>query len=215
MAFDIAIKQAQDALAQAKPYVVGAKAGCDFSDGLFHIRFFNRSLLVHHPQVAIEEEHSPAAPPQWLQLILMHYLLAADGSGIEDKWITYRYLPGATFFEERFTHMAVQGLLKKFGNNLEGFKRAGAGIGGVPMSRSGDAAFRFMALPRVPMACILYLGDDEVSPQVNVLFDASAPHYLPTEDLSYCGWYMSYALQSKVLSDNEFIAHSHGLEEGH
>ena len=66
------------------------------------------------------------------------------------------------------------------------------------MSRSGDAAFRFLALPKIPMGCILYLGDEEVPASINMLFDAAAPHYLPTEDLSYLGIYLSQALRGSL-----------------
>jgi hypothetical protein len=83
--------------------------------------------------------------------------------------------------------MAIRPLLDSFGNDADGFRQAALAIGGKPMTRTGDAAFRFLALPKIPMGCILYLGDDEVSPSINVLFDAVAPHYLPTEDLSYLG----------------------------
>ena len=62
------------------------------------------------------------------------------------------------------------------------------------MSRSGDAAFRFLALPKIPVGCILYLGDEDVNPSVTVLFDSAASHYLPTEDLSLLGTYMTTAL---------------------
>jgi len=87
--------------------------------------------------------------------------------------------------------MAIGPLTKGFGNDLEGFKRAGTILGGEPITRTGDAGFRFLALPRIPMACILYLGDEEVQSSVNVLFDASAPAYLPTEDLSIVGTYLN------------------------
>jgi len=110
-------------------------------------------------------------------------------------WVTYRYLPGARLFDQRFTNMAVQPLLDYFGNDADGFRQAGLSIGGRPMTRTGDAAFRFLALPKIPIECILYLGDEEVSPSINILFDAAAPHYLPTEDLSYLGLYLSTTLR--------------------
>jgi hypothetical protein len=37
------------------------------------------------------------------------------------------------------------------------------------------------------MACILHLGEEDIPSSVNVLFDATAPNYLPTEDLSLLG----------------------------
>ncbi len=47
------------------------------------------------------------------------------------------------------------------------------------------------------MACILYLGEDEIPPSINVLFDAAADTYLPTEDLSYLGLYLALSLRER------------------
>ena len=62
------------------------------------------------------------------------------------------------------------------------------------MSRTGDAAFRFLALPQLPMACIFYRGEDELPPSFNILYDGAACFYLPTEDLQLLGIYLSQAL---------------------
>ena len=60
---------------------------------------------------------------------------------------------------------------------------------------AGDVgAYTFLALPRLPMAIVLYLGEEGLPPSVNVLFDATAAEYLPTEDLILIGEYLSAAL---------------------
>jgi hypothetical protein len=91
--------------------------------------------------------------------------------------------------------MAVQPLLHAFDNNIEGFKKAGLALGGITMTRTGDAAFKFMALPKIPMACIFYQGEEGIPSAVNILFDAAAAEYLPTEDLSLVGVYLVNAMR--------------------
>ena len=195
MRFDIAYRKAQKEVEGLSPYVVASMSGASFEEGKFIIPFFNRSFFLHYPEVKVEEAGSDAPPSRWLEILLMHYLVTADGTPISGMWITYRHLPGARLFEQRFTNMALRSLIAAFGNDAEGFRHASLAIGGTPMARSGDAAFRFLALPKITMGCILYLGDEEVSPSMNMLFDAVAPHYLPTEDLSLLGSYLSAALQ--------------------
>ncbi|TET39887.1 MAG: DUF3786 domain-containing protein [Dehalococcoidia bacterium] len=195
MRFDIAYRKAQKEVEGLSPYVVASMSGASFEEGKFIIPFFNRSFFVHYPEVKVEEAGSDTPPPRWLEILLMHYLVTADGTPISGMWITYRYLPGTRLFEQKFTNMALRPLIDTFGNDAEGFRHASLAIGGTPMARSGDAAFRFLALPKIPMGCILYLGDEEVSPSINMLFDAAAPHYLPTEDLSLLGNYLSATLQ--------------------
>lgn len=189
------------------PVVAASMSGASFNEGRFTLPFFHRSFTVHIPEVKVAEVGSDAPPPRLLEILLMHYLVNADGTPISGMWVTYRHLPGAYLFEQRFTNMALRPLLDSFGNDAEGFRQAAQAIGGRPMTRTGDAAFRFLALPKIPMGCILYLGDDEVSPSINVLFDAVAPHYLPTEDLSYLGLYLSAELRGQKTSSD--------FDEGH
>ena len=198
MNVDIAYRKAQKDLERVSPNVVASMSGAHFEEGKFIIPFFHRSFLVHHPEVKVEEAGRDTPPPRWLQIIIMHYLINANGTPVSGTWIAYRHLPGALLFERRFTNSAIQPMLKTFGNDAEGFRRAGIALGGTPMARSGDAAFRFLALPKLPMGCILYLGDEEVPSSINILFDATAPQYLPTEDLSYLGIYLSVALRGSL-----------------
>jgi hypothetical protein len=58
----------------------------------------------------------------------------------------------------------------------------------------GDTSFRFVALPRVDVAVVLWAGDDEEPGEARVLFDAHAGHYLPAEDLAGLGGQLAHRL---------------------
>jgi len=191
MAYEDALNKALEDFSAIRPFIAASKSGTDFNEGKFDINFFQRKFRLSHPEGEIEEIDGEGNFPKWLRILLLHYLTQADGTAIADTWITYRQLPGAGFFEQRFMSMCINPLTAAFGDDIEGFKRGCQALGGDPITRTGDAAFRFFALPRIPMACILYLGDEEVQASVNVLFDASAPAYLPTEDLSLLGTYLN------------------------
>jgi hypothetical protein len=195
MANDEALRRAIEEMKGITPYAVASKSGTDFDGKRFRIPFFNRVFLVQYPDVKITEEGKSAPVPQYIEIILLHYLLQSRGVAVADEWIAYRQLPGAALFQTRFTQMAIKPLLSAFENNLEGFKKAGAAIGGIPITRTGDAAFKFMALPKIPMACIYYQGEEGIPSSVNILFDAAAPEYLPTEDLSLLGVYLVNAMR--------------------
>jgi hypothetical protein len=45
------------------------------------------------------------------------------------------------------------------------------------------------------MTCIFYQGEEGIPSAVNILFDAAAPNYLPTEDLSLVGVYLVNAMK--------------------
>ncbi len=195
MANDEALAKAQEEMKGIEPYNVAAKSSAVYDGERFRIPFYNRVFLVHYPELKVEEEGNSNTVPQFLEIILLHYLLQASDATVGSEWIAYRQLPGSALFERRFVQMAMQPLQRIFGDDIEGFKKAGEGAGGVFMEKTGDAAFKFVALPNIPLAVIFYLGEEEIPSSFNVLFDASAPSYLPTEDLSLLGVYLVGALK--------------------
>jgi len=195
MANDAALQKAVEEMKAITPYAVASKSGTNYDGKRFRIPFFNRVFLVYFPEIQIVDEKDSTPAPQWLAIILLHYLLQAKGMPVADDWIAYRQLPGAILFERRFLQMAVNPLLRAFDNNIEGFKKAGLALRGIPITRTGDAAFKFIALPKIPMACIFYQGEEGIPSSVNILFDAVAPEYLPTEDLSLVGVYLVNAMR--------------------
>lgn len=199
MGLDDAYQKAQEDIARVSPYVVASMSGASFDGERFILPFFQRTFSIQFPDVKVEELESQTPPQRWIEVLLLHYLLHADGTPMSGMWIAYRNLSDVRLFEQRFTNMAIRPLVDGFGNDAEGFRHAAISMGGTPMSRSGDAAFRFLAFPKIPVGCILYLGDEEVSSSFNILFDAVAPHYLPTEDLSYLGLYLSTALRGHKI----------------
>lgn len=195
VSYDVALAKAVEGMKKISPYAVASRSGADCDGSRFRIPFFNRVFLVYYPEVRVAEENSSTPVQQWLEIILLHYLLQANGVAVADEWIAYRQLPGASVFERRFIQMTVEPMVRTFGDDVEAFKKAGIALGGIPITRTGDAAFKFMALPKVPMACIFYMGEEGIPSSVNILFDAAAHNYLPTEDLSLLGVYLVGAMK--------------------
>ncbi|MBE0479947.1 MAG: DUF3786 domain-containing protein [Dehalococcoidia bacterium] len=195
MGNEAALAKALEEMKGIVPYAVASKSGCEYDGKNFRVPFFNRVFMVQHPEIRIFEEGSTARAPQYLEIILLHYLLQARGTPVADQWIAYRQLPGSALFGKRFQQMAVGPLLAAFGNDVESLRKAGETVGGIPISRTGDAAFKFKALPRINLAVIYFQGEEGIPASVNILFDAAAPDYLPTEDLSLLGVYLVGALK--------------------
>jgi hypothetical protein len=150
--------------------------------------------LVTHPEGAVwagrREAHVAVA------ILLLHYLLGADGTAPAGTWSTYRDLPDGLFYAASFTRRAEEPLARAFATSvdaLDGLRRAARDLRGDALAL-GEASFRFAALPRVDLAVVLWAGDDEGPGEARVLFDAHAGHYLPAEDLAGLGGQLAHKL---------------------
>src|SRR3990172_2109255 len=128
MPYDAALEKALQEFKGISPYVVASRSGVDYDGGKFRVPFFDCLFFIHYPEGRIEQAKSVAPLPQWLQLVLLHYLLHAKGIPVADEWIPYRLLPGASLFEARFRQMAIEPLVRAFGNDIESYKKACAAI---------------------------------------------------------------------------------------
>ncbi len=189
-----ALGAAQHRFPEISPYVAAAKSGTEYDHGRFMVTFFGRHLQVTYPQGEVQEVGFSSPLPLWLQVTTLHYLITADGAQVTDHWIAFRDLPGGHILLGNFETNTLAPLTAALGHDPEGFRRAAQALDGYPMGL-GDVSFRFLAFPRLPMACILWTGEEGLPPAVNIVYDGAAPHYLHTEDLSAVGDYLSQALR--------------------
>ncbi len=183
MGLDDAYGKALESMAQIDPRAAASMSGVVFDGEVFAIPVFNRVYTIRLPRCEVCAAGADVPAPKMLGILLMHYLTQADGAPVANNWIAYRNLPGARLFEQKFANLVSRPMIERFGNSIDSFRQAALAIGGQPMEGKGDAAFRIKALPRVPIAAIFYCGEEGIPPSINILFDASAPHYLPTDDL--------------------------------
>lgn len=202
--FQIALDRTRTDWAATDPARAAARAGCTLTPEGVIVPYFGRSYRVTHPEgivTGVVEPQpltaAPAQPPQSahisINIVVLHYLLTADGTSPADRWLTFRELPDGLFYAQAFAGHAEGLLAQKFGANLDGFRHAAQALGGAVLDLA-DAAYRFTAFPRLPVAVLVWAGDEDFPGQARVLFDAHAGHYLPTEDLSGIGDWLAHRL---------------------
>jgi hypothetical protein len=205
--FQIALDRSRAEWASTEPALAAALAGCACTPDGISVPFFGKLHLVTHPlgEVMVEplpgkaatmgvQIGSPAKPAHpSIAIMLLHYLTTADGTRLAERWVTFRELPHGLFYAQAFAGHAEGLLAEKFGTNPDRFRRQALAMGGTPLDLA-NASFRFQALPRFAIAALLWTGDDEFPGQARILFDASAGHYLPTEDLSGIGDWLAHHL---------------------
>ena len=147
--------------------------------------FFSEPYVIHFPQV---EFYAPSQKTVSLvtRVLLLHYLLRADGNSVLGKWVSYKDVPGGLLYAGVFARRVTEPLARRFGRSARRFQEVGNGLGGEPAG-VGDASFTLSVFPRIALQLVLWEGDEEFPPSVQLLFDASVDHYLCLEDIVVLG----------------------------
>lgn len=193
--FADALAKAREEWAAADAAACAARAGGEWVGGAVRLALFGRPHGVTHPDGEVLAE--PDGPVHVaVRILLLHYLLTADGAPPSGVWSAYRELPDGLFYAPSFARRAEEPLARAFAASaagLDSFRAAGRAAGGDALTLA-DASFRFTALPRVDVAVLMWAGDDEEPGEARVLFDESAGHYLAAEDLAGLGGQLSHRL---------------------
>lgn len=193
-----ALEIAQRNLRALLPSGVAEKSGAELyaprvGEEALRVRLLNREYMVPLPEALVYDAKTGMPAGVSTTLVVLHYLATADGSATSGEWIPFRSLPGGNIYQQAFRQQCIGPLISAFGTDPGKFERAAGLLGGVKAAM-GDRSFVFQALPRLPMACVLWLADEEQGAEVNLLFDAVAPRCLPTEDLAALGRMLAFGL---------------------
>ena len=153
-----------------------------FYERSFTVPFFAEDYTVSYPEGAVNRaDGSPSGAME--EILILHYLVQANGIDNRDEWVAYRDLPGARYHEPAFKADVEGPLSRGLEGHLEAL-RAWAHAHARELDLPGDVAAAWEVLPRVPLLIIFNEADEEFPASARVLFDITAPNYLPTEDLS-------------------------------
>ncbi|MDR3601052.1 MAG: DUF3786 domain-containing protein [Desulfosporosinus sp.] len=153
------------------------------------IRYGGKLYQIQHPEAEISpcesKEHG-----NWVEItdriLILHYLTEVCGVQPSGRWISFREVPWGNNHYAAFKLEAMDPLAKRFGSSPAEFELACLTLGGKKLAM-GDLAFAIPVFPKLQLAFILWLADDEWPARANILFDATASMHLHTEDLEVLG----------------------------
>lgn len=214
----------REELRKGDPRVFAARCGAEFRDGVLRVHFFGEPHVITFPDLEARVEATSKPCGLNRTAMFLYYLQTADGAPFTGKWIAFRDLPGGLFYHQAYQGYSGDRLAKAIDNRSGVFERAAKNLGGVKLALGCDvssrgesaaeanpsvprddtsAAFAFDALPRVRVAAVYYVGDEDFPATANVLFDASASHYLPTDALAGVGSALVDRLTGTEARDEE------------
>jgi hypothetical protein len=182
--FDLAFEDAWKKLVELDPKDVARKSevGYDSGTGTFSVKFFGKEYHVKPEDRSVLTADGERTNPFYAFLIL-HYLVGAKDIPPKNELISFRELYGGDVYYQAFRNRAIEVVRRRFESNPEKLIDKGLEMGGEEAS-IGDFSVRIDVLPKIPITIVLWVGDEEVPTNANILFDKTAGQFLHTEDLA-------------------------------
>jgi len=166
---------------------IAANTGSEIvGDGRIKLDFFNEKVLVDLGKKEIfylGENNTGRKMGEGIvdedsSLLILHYLLNADGAPIEGSWLSFRELPGGLFYWQKIPGV-LEPLKQKYGSDGNGFVSRSIAIGGVKYNKFKFASIIY-PFKMIPVLMIIDEKSTEFDSDVRALFDKSASHYIET-----------------------------------
>lgn len=188
MCGNTAFAEAHKKLLQMDPLMVAMASGAAYrqEEGLFSLEYCGEPYTVHRREGTVRRDRSPDQVPYNDRTLIMQYLVYSSGLPPRGRWLSFLELPEGELHYAPFQVDALDPLARTFGNDIELFLTTAVHFKATPI-RMGDAAVVLPAFPKIPLAFVLWAGDDEFPARANILFDAVSPTHLSTAALWVLG----------------------------
>lgn len=188
----------REELRPRSPQIVAEHCGGKMEGADIHLTYWGQPVVVSWLDLEARWLADGEPCSTFDTAMLLYYLHTADGAPLADRWISFRELPGGGFYHQAFQGYSGDELASALGEDPDSFDLAARALKGWPLPALAQHAFAFLPLPRIRMAAVLWLGDDEFPSRASVLFDADASHYMTTDGLALLGAGLTRRLIAKT-----------------
>ena len=181
-AFSEMLAVAQSRLAGRSPLEIAEKAHVTFvqEQQAFLFSSLGENIIVHYPSYTIEPQLE-----EWRHLVILHYLEMADGTPLNQRFITFGELRDGLVRGGGFDRTCEQAMALYFGKKpLENLQAVCTALGAKLEDSNADLCAVLPFLPQYPVTWKLWLAeeDDEIDGSGRLFLNSSADHYLSIED---------------------------------
>ena len=161
------------------------KSGARFSpaDKTIVLEYLTKSYSITFPEGKVSLVGSGETVPIRDKILILHYFIRAKGTPLTNTLITFKELADGFNYYPTFYKRAIQPIVNQFGKEPQRLLEVAEMLGGYKADY-GDIAVTIGGFKHVPITPVLWRGDEELSPEGNIMFDSTIPDYLPTEDIT-------------------------------
>lgn len=189
-------------LSGKNPDLVASFSGAEIhvderENSFFSLHFLNKEIIISWPELEFSYKGSDEGLPIQQLILLLHYLYGAwssSGARIKGEWISFQEVPDGKFYLDAFHRRAKNPMVQTFGERPELLVKLAKESFGAVSSDQGDVSVVIKALPLVPVALIIWKGDEEFPPDGNILFDRNIIEILSAEDMAWLSGMVVYPL---------------------
>jgi hypothetical protein len=197
--YKTAVELGKKGLEDKNPKRIADRSGAYFEadsggNAVLTMDFLNKKVFITWPDLAFYFKESEEELPIQQQVLLLHYLNGASGAKITGEWIAYQEVPDGKFYLDAFVRRAKNPMVQGFGHRPGLLVKLATEVYGARPLNEGDVSVEVQALPMVPVALILWKGDDEFPPEGTILFDRSVSDILSAEDIAWLAGMIIYPL---------------------
>jgi hypothetical protein len=162
---------------------------------IVRLRFLGKEIRILWSEMSLSRDPDQEMPLQE-QILVLHYLKGCyeKGGPLSGEWIAFQDIPDGKFYLDAFLRRAKIPLLQSFGHQPERLTELAAKAYGARPFVHGDVSVLVQALPMVPVALVLWKGDEEFPPEANLIFDRSVRDLLSAEDVAWLSGMIVYPL---------------------
>lgn len=160
--------------------------------GELELTYLGEKVRLSYPQfICLVEGEQQLS--HYDEIIILHYLLATPIPKAQGEDISFRDVPGASFYFGPFSQRSSVPLAKRFGADLEGFARV-AGLLGAEEHDYADACYSFTVLPDVDVKISLWQADEDFDAAANLTFDKTIASIFDAEGVAALATALTFTL---------------------
>jgi len=203
--FSWRIDEMREELSRRDPLILANNTATIYHDfeeeNIFSLSLWGQGVTLTCPEFIACHGDSGKDLDMLSQAMILYYYRTANGRPLSEKWISFSELPDGRFYNQAFQGYTGKELVRHFQDDQNGFELAAERLNGIKQSL-GDASYSFQALPRVNLLVVFWKGDEDFPSSFQLLFDASASYYLPTDAYAILGSTLTRHLIKASNTDN-------------
>ncbi|RKX77078.1 MAG: hypothetical protein DRP87_10170 [Spirochaetes bacterium] len=190
MNYKIAYDKARNLLKEMDKNEVCRFAGAREEKNHIILNYFTDECRITLPEISFSPDNYSIEE----KILILHYLTSKGETHRVPKWVTFKNLPGASFYEPTYRKRGPEIILKGLGSEPERLLSVAVALGGV-REEFGDISVRIRVFPKIDSIVVLNRGDEEFPPECNILYPDWIHAFLPLEDIAF----LATAIAKRIL----------------